>query len=178
MPDAPEIPEAKDPFEKRVALTIAIIAIILSFVQNEGDNSQADAIIRTNEASNQWAYYQAKSIKGQIAELNASLLPRLPPSSGESSSPEAIRAEAERLKKEAARYDKEKDEIQAKAKALQAEASHLAQVNDRCDHSALFLQVAVVVASVAILAGSRVCWWIGIILGVIGTIVGGTAFLM
>ena len=176
MPDAPEIPEAKDPFEKRVAVTIAIIAIILSFVQNEGDNSQADAIIRTNEATNQWAFYQAKSIKGQIAEMNASVLPRLALVPGET--PETMRVEADRLRKEAARYDAEKGEIQAKAKELQSEAAHLAKVNDRCDQSALFLQVAVVVSSVAILASSRSFWWVGIALGAVGTCVGVTAFLM
>jgi hypothetical protein len=61
MPDAPEIPEAKDPFEKRVALTIAIIAICLSFVGNLGDNAKTDAIIKTNEASDQWGFFQAKT---------------------------------------------------------------------------------------------------------------------
>ena len=176
MPDALEIPEAKDPFEKRVAVTIAIIAIILSFVQNEGDNSQADAIIRTNEATNQWGYYQAKSIKGQIAEMHAGLLPRLPPGPGETA--ETLRAETDRLTKEAARYDAEKGEIQAKAQELQTEAAKLAKVNDRCDQSALFLQIAVVICSVAILSGSRGFWWVGILLGVIGAGVGITAFLM
>ncbi len=176
MPDAPEIPEAKDPFEKRVAVTIAIIAIILSFVSNEGDNSQADAIIRTNEATNQWGYYQAKSIKGQIAGMHAGLLLRLPPAPGET--PETLRAEAERLKVEEARYEAEKGEIQAKAKELQEEATKLAKVNDRCDQSALFLQVAVVICSVAILSGTRAFWWFGTILGIIGAGVGVTAFLM
>jgi len=52
MPDAPEIPEAKDPFEKRVAVTIAILAVALAFIGNKGDNARTDAIIKTNEASN------------------------------------------------------------------------------------------------------------------------------
>ena len=57
MPDAPEIPEAKDPFDKRVALTIAIIAICLSFVSNLGDNAKTSAILKTSEASDQWNYF-------------------------------------------------------------------------------------------------------------------------
>lgn len=61
MPDAPEIPEAKDPFDKRVALSIAIIAICLSFVANLGDNAKTSAILKTSEASDQWNYFQAKS---------------------------------------------------------------------------------------------------------------------
>lgn len=175
MADAPEIPEAKDPFEKRVAVTIAIIAIILSFIQNLGDNSQAEAIIKTNEAANQWAFYQAKSIKGQIAGLNASLLPRLP---NPGATPEVMRAEADRLQKESERYDSEKKEIQDEAKKLQNGARAFQAVDDRCDISALFLQIAVVVCSVAILAGLHPLWWTGILLGLIGTVVGGTAFFL
>ena len=65
MPDAPEIPAAKDPFEKRAALTIAIIAICLSFVSNLGDNAKTSSILKTSEASDQWSYFQAKSTKAQ-----------------------------------------------------------------------------------------------------------------
>jgi hypothetical protein len=176
MPDVPEIPEAKDPFEKQVAVTIAIIAIVLSFVSNKGDNAKADAIIRTNEATNQWGYYQAKSIKGQMAEMHASLLSRLPAAQG--ATPETAAADADRLRKEATRYDAEKGEIQTKAKELQAEAERMQKINDRCDMSALFLQIGIVISSVAILASSRPFWWIGILLGIIGTVVGVTAFLM
>src|SRR5437867_3577650 len=103
MPDAPEIPEAKDPFEKRVALTIAIIAICLSFIGNLGDNAKTDAIIKTNEASNQWGYFQAKSIKGQLAVMHSDLLSRL--AIGDAT--ESAKNEAIRLQGESERYNKE-----------------------------------------------------------------------
>lgn len=173
MSDAPEIPEAKDPFERRVALTIAIIAIFLSFVGNLGDNAKTDAIIKTNEASNQWGYYQAKSIKGQLAALQANLLTRSPGSN----TPENA-AEIDRLRKEADRYETEQDGIKAKAMELQAAASNKSSVNDRCDQSSLFLQVAVVVCSVSILAQSHKFWWAGIIAGACGIAIGITAFLL
>lgn len=60
MAEAPEIPEANDPFEKQVAVTIACLAVVLAFIGNKGDNAKTDAIIKTNEASNQWGYFQAK----------------------------------------------------------------------------------------------------------------------
>lgn len=45
MPEAPEIPEAKDPFEKQVAISIAALAVALSVIGNKGDNAKTDAII-------------------------------------------------------------------------------------------------------------------------------------
>jgi hypothetical protein len=153
MADSPEIPEAKDPFERRVALTIAIIAICLSFVGNLGDNAKTDAIIKTNEATNQWGYFQAKGIKGQMSAMEAELLTRL-------SGPSAT------------------EETKSEAERLQAQAAHESSINDRCDQSALLLQIAVVVCSVSILAQSHKFWWTGLVLGAAGIVVGATAFLL
>lgn len=171
MPDAPEIPEAKDPFEKRVALTIAIIAICLSFVGNLGDNAKTEAIIKTNEASDQWGFFQAKSLKSQIAATHGDLLSRL-------SNSEVTKAEAAELKKKAERYEAEEGEIKSRAEGLQASAAHASAINDRCDQSALLLQISVVVCSVSILAQSHKFWWLGMILGAAGIALGVTAFLL
>src|SRR5712671_537359 len=104
MADTPEIPEAADPFEKRV--TIAVLAVILSFVGNLGDNAKTDAIIKTNEASNQWGYFQAKGIKGQMAAMQGELLAAL----GGAQPDEARTKEIARLHAETARYETEKAE--------------------------------------------------------------------
>ena len=117
---------------------------------------------------------KSKSIKGEISGLHADLLSRL---SG-SSIAEDTKIEVERLKKESERYDSEKGTIQDEAKKLQDEATHNSSINDRCDLSSLFLQIAVVVCSVSILAKSHPFWWIGIVLGVAGVVVGATAFLL
>jgi hypothetical protein len=174
MPDAPEIPEAKDPFDKRVALTIAIIAIVLSFVANMGDNAKTSAILKTNHASDQWNFFQAKSTKAILTAMHGDLLGRL---SSEERSGDA-RLQAIKLGQEARRYDVEKGEIQKIAENLVAEATRLSAINDRCDQAALLLQISVVICSVAILAHSHKFWWLGMILGVGGIGVGATAYLL
>lgn len=174
MAETPEIPEAKDPFEKRVALTIAILAICLSLIGNRGDNAKTDAIIKTDEASNQWGYFQAKGVKGQMAAMHGDLLSRLAGGDAVASAKE----EAARLHGQAERYDKEKSEIKEKAEELQKEATHASAINDRCDLAALFLQIAVIICSVGILAGSHKFWLAGMILGAVGIVASVTAFLM
>ena len=108
MPDAPEIPEAKDPFDKRVALTIAILAICLSFIANLGDNAKTSSILKTSEASDQWNYFQAKSTKAQLAAMHGDMIMRL---SSEERSDDA-RNRAIQLGKDAQRYDVEKSRNQ------------------------------------------------------------------
>jgi hypothetical protein len=174
MSAAPDIPAPRDPFEKRVALTIAILAICTSFVSNRGDNSKTASILKTAEASNQWGYFQAKSTKAQLTAMHGDLLVRL--SSEERG--EDVRPQARHLGQEAQRYDLEKLDIKKAAESMTAQAAHFSAINDRCDQAALYLQIAVVICSVSILAQSHKFWYLGMVLGTIGMIVGGTAYFI
>jgi hypothetical protein len=174
MSELPEIPEAADPFEKRVALTIAILAVILSFIGNLGDNAKTEAILKTNEATNKWGYFQAKSIKGQMSKLEADLLSHL----GGATLAEPSKELLEKLKADAERYDHEKAEIKTEAEHLVAEAKHESDVNEHCDKASLFLQIGVVICSVAILSGWKPFWLIGIGLGIVGLTFGIGAFTL
>jgi uncharacterized protein YfcZ (UPF0381/DUF406 family) len=171
MTESPEIPEAKDPFEKRVAITIAILAAVLSFISNHGDDAKTDAILMNTEASNQWAFYQAKSIKEHVDNGNASLAALL---TSEAKRDEIIK----HLNEEAKRYSSEKAEIKLKAESLTAESHAASLVNNRCDRASLILQLAIILSSVAILSRWKPIWYFGIFVGVGGAIIGATAFLL
>lgn len=174
MADAPEIPGASDPFEKRVAISIAGFAVVLSVVGNKGDNAKTDAIIQTNEASNRWSHYQSKSLKEGLARVERSILELV-----QTSAPPAdIAKHREWLGSEMARYKADQEGISVEAKKSQEEAERCSRINDRCDQSALLLQIGIVVASVAILSKWRLFWFISLLLGVVGTVIGVTAFTM
>ena len=175
MAEAPEIPEANDPFEKRAAVTIAILAVVLAVVGNKGDNAKTDAIIKTNEAANQYAWYQAKSIKSAIASSEHEMLTLLAPAQIGAADIAKISAE---LKAKVEKYEKEQPEIQAKAEEAKKDAEIGSKINDRCDHGSLALQIAIVIASVSILARSQAFWIGSIILGLIGIGIGVSAFLL
>ena len=175
MAETPEIPEASDPFEKRAAVTIAILAVALAVIGNKGDNAKTDAIIKTNEAANQYAWYQAKSIKGSIATAEIELLTALAPSQSGGADIAKI---TERLKLKVTEYEKEEPGIKAKAEEAKKDAEVGSKINDRCDQGSLALQIAIILASVSILARSQAFWIGSIILGLIGIGIGVTAFLL
>jgi len=184
MADAPEIPEANDPFSKQVAITIALLAVVLAVIENKGDNAKTDAIIKTSEAANRWGYYQSKSIKQNLYETELEILSHLKPSTPEVGvvDPEAVsrrkalQASMEKAIATAKRYDSEKGDIKKEAEQFEAAAEANGKINDRCDHAALSLQIAVVICSVAILSRWKLFWYIGLGLGLAGLLIGITAF--
>ena len=76
----------------------------------------------------------------------------------------------------AKRYDSEKGDIKKEAEQFEVAAEAKGKVNDRCDHAALALQIAVVICSVAILSRWRLFWYIGLGLGAAGALIGLSAF--
>src|SRR5229473_2629838 len=52
-----------DPSNKKVALFIAVLALVLAFAETLGKGSQTSALASHIEASNLWAFFQAKTIR-------------------------------------------------------------------------------------------------------------------
>ena len=168
--DTPEIPSAKDRFEKIVAVSIACMAVLLSIVEERSDSAKTDAILSTNEATNAWSYFQAKSTKQHVTESDLHLLGAL-----------ELRGESEivkTLEADSARYEAEKDEIKAKAEQLSEQASHSSAVDERAGQGALFLQLAIVLASVAILARWSKLWIASLLVALLGAGIGLSSWLM
>ena len=175
MADTPEIPEAKDPFERRVAVSIAMLAAVLAFVSMRGDNAKTDAGLRTTEAANQWGFFQAKAIREHTLNVEINLLDAINSS--------ALNVDvAARLKSKAtdeiARYKTERDEIKTKAEAFTKEAGTFSAINDRCDLGALFMQIAIVILSAAILSRMNLMFYVGAALGAAGAFTGLSSLLI
>lgn len=195
MSETPEIPEAEDPFAKRIAISIALLAVCLSFIGNYGDNAKTDSIIKTTAAANQWSYFQAKSIKQHAYSLDKDMLSALAPAAIDTARrDELLKAYDAKI----AIYDQEKknigfgkkdasgawvevlDDGKPVVSALQyeAEAAHGISINDRCDLASLLLSLGVILSSVAILMKQQYVWIGGLVVGFGGAVVGATAFMM
>jgi Domain of unknown function (DUF4337) len=168
MAESPEIPEAKDPFEKKIALSIAIIAVVLSLISSKGDEAKTEAIIKTNEASNEWAYFQSKSVKEHISELQQDILALRPAGAAEPGRPAPVTP---------AEYEKQKEEIKAKAEALERESSDCLRIHRKFSLAEVLLQLAVVLSSIAILTRWHAPWFVGLALALAGVIAGALVYV-
>ena len=64
-----EIEKAKEPFDKHVAATMAILAAFLAVVAVLGHIMTTEELLLQQKASDQWSYYQAKSIRRYQSEV-------------------------------------------------------------------------------------------------------------
>ncbi|NMM28445.1 MAG: DUF4337 domain-containing protein [Glaciimonas sp.] len=165
-----------DGLTQKIALMTAILATIGALISYQSGSAQNEAmflknqsILKQAEASDQWAFYQAKSMKGHLDEAVAVL----------SNTPEiTTRFLADKAKKE-----KEKAEIQAEAQKLQTESRKLGEESEAKlkphEHLALaltFIQIAIALAAITVLTKKRWLLWGSIASAAIGIVTATTAF--
>lgn len=176
MAEAPEIPEANDPFEKRIAISIAVLAVVLSVVEKKGDGAKTESILKKSEENDHWAQYQSKGIKAGLARVEDDLLDRVALSA--TVKPESVAEHRATLKEARKKYEEDQKEISTEAKTEKKEADYYIKVTERCHEGALALQIAIVLASVAILSRWRAMWIFSLLLGLLGAVVGITSFFI
>jgi Zn-dependent protease with chaperone function len=98
-----------DPSNKKVALLIAVLALLLAFSETLGKSAQTEALSQNIEASNLWSFFQAKTIRMTVlrtaadeADLRGASL------AGEAK--QALTKRVEEWRATAARYDNEPKE--------------------------------------------------------------------
>ncbi len=158
LPNAEDLHEIKEKtFTRRVALTTAIYAVILAICSLGGNNAMKEMLLAQQQSSDQWAFYQAKVIREHLyriekMRLEAGLIER-----GEGASPE-VRRHYETLRgkmeEEEKRYNAEKKEIEKEAKQLEHERDVNRGKDPYFDYAEVLLQIAIVMATVSILANS------------------------
>jgi hypothetical protein len=137
---------AKAPFDKRVAASMAAIAATLAIVSVTGQLLANEELLAQEKASDQWAFYQAKSIRRYESEIARDLLKA---QSGEV---------AEKYGSNSERYQKEGEEIQAEAKKLESESGLKGRQALRLHFGEIFLEIGIVFASLAILTKRHAIW--------------------
>jgi hypothetical protein len=153
--------KAKAPFEKKVAASMAVIAAALAVVSVFGQLYANEELLAQQKASDQWAYYQAKSIRRYESDIARDLFKQM---SGE----QAARS-AEDYAKNSEGYKKDSEEIQAEAKKLGDESSLKGRQALRLHIGEIFLEIGIVFATLAILTKRDLVWWTAIMSAAVGT---------
>jgi len=158
---------AKAPFDKRVAATMAIIAATLAIVSVLGHITNTEELLLQQKASDQWSYYQAKSIRRYESEVARDLFAAL---KNDAKSQEYI--------KNADRYRKDDEEIQKQAQELEAESHIRGRQALRLHFGEVFLEISIVFASLAILSKRALIWYLAIAGGSVGAIIAATTYFV
>jgi len=157
---------AHDGPSRLIGLQTAILAILLSIFTILAHRAHTDTIVAGNEASNDWAHYQAKRIRAYQIEMNTGLIKLMAPHSVETTNTLVQYA------KETEKYKIDLDEIKSEADTMVREetiAHHRASFYDLSEG---ILEVAMILSSLYFLTRKRFFPVLGLVMGLGGVVVG------
>ncbi len=163
-------------FNRRIALVIAILALFLSFSETLGNGAQTETVIKNIEASDLWAFFQAKDIRRTVVTVAADQTALLAAGLSDPAAKEAIDKQVETWRKTAERYESDpkagngRKELEEHAKDAEAERDLATAKYHHYELASAAFQVGIVLASAAVITGMVGLAWFAGGLGVVGAV--------
>lgn len=182
LPKHEELDELKGKtFTRRVALATALYAVVSAITSLGATHTMKHMLLAQQQASDQWAFYQAKVIREHQYRIQKFCLEVDLAERGHTMKPEArqkFEALQTKLADEEKRYNIEKKEVEQDAKKLEQERDLHRTKDPYFDYAEALLQIAIVMASIAILATSRSLFVFSLCLAVLGTVLTLNGFML
>jgi hypothetical protein len=170
--------EAKD---KRVALIIAILALFLALSEAGGKNAQHRSTEQNIESSDLYNFYQAKKIRASLIEADIAQLEIARLGASDPKIQEAMDKQIETWKGMVSHYETDKkDGTEVLLESAKAATEGRELSNHRLEHyeyASGLIQIAIVLASAAIITGIGVLMWLSIGLGAVGAVLMAFGYL-
>lgn len=145
--------EKESRIKDKAGWVITVLAALLAIGTLIGGQNSSKILNTTLAISNNWAWYQAKAVRGTIYETAAL-----------QAQPQSV----EKLSAEAQRMEADKKEIAEKTRVLEAEREIARKKSPWFTWSGSTLQIAIVLLTASILAVSMPLFWASIVVGGIG----------
>ena len=136
----------------QVALSTAILAVLAAIAGLLSGKHANEAMMSQIQASDQWGYYQAKSIKASVLDAKVTL----------------TAAATEKDKEKAAQYQEEQAEIKREAEQKQEEAKSNFHKHEVFARGVTMFQIAIAIAAISALTKLRRYWLISLAFGAAG----------
>jgi len=142
------------PWISWVALSTAILAVLAAITGLLSGKHANEAMMAQIQASDQWAYYQAKSIKASVLDAKMTL----------------TATATEKDKEKAAQYLEEQAEIKREAEEKEADAKSNFHKHEIFARGVTMFQIAIAIAAISALTRRRTFWFVSLIFGLVGVI--------
>lgn len=166
--------ETHSPTSKRIGIVIAIMAGALAFTEMAARNADTDVVRETIEASDTWAFFQAKTIRAAMLRADARAL-QLEAAGRPGSDETQIASTIADWQATAAREDSEpstgegRKELAAKAQGIEKHRDDRAAAKETYEFGSGALELGILLASSAIVTGLIPLAFIGGAFGVVGS---------
>jgi len=137
-----------------VALSTALLAVLAAIAGLLSGRHVNEAMMNQIEASDQWSFYQAKSIKASVLDAKMSLA--------------GTPNESDQSKLD--RYEKEQEEIKSEAERKEAAAKSNFHKHEVFARGVTMFQIAIAIAAISALTRKRRFWIVSLLFGVVGCV--------
>jgi hypothetical protein len=162
---------------KKIALLIAVIALFLALSETLGKGAQTESISKNVEASNLWAFFQAKSIRRTVVQATSDQARLSLGVMGDDAAKAALQKQIEEWQKTAARYRSEpetgegSEQLAERAKHSEEERDLATAKYHHYEIASAAFQIGIVLASATIITGMIVLAWVSGLLAVSGIVI-------
>jgi hypothetical protein len=159
---------------RKIALLIAIIALCLALSETLGKGAQTESISKNVEASNLWAFFQAKSIRRTVVQAAAEQAKLGLGGAGDDAARAAVQKQIDDWQKTAARYRSEPEtgegteQLSHRAKEAEEERDLAMAKYHHFELASAAFQIGIVLASATIITGIIALAWISGLLTLAG----------
>ncbi len=172
--------EKKEAWLNYLALTTVILAVCATLSTFKGGGYSTRSVMSQTQASDQWAYFQAKSIKSYIYEMQKDKLELELKAAGRMS-PQAVAEYTKKIdeyEKKSKKYDTEKSDIQSEAKRFEQVRNDAQMHSQIFGIAVIYLQIAILLSSIAALIKKKLIWLLGVSVGLVGIVYFLNGFLL
>ncbi|HUK22985.1 MAG TPA: DUF4337 domain-containing protein [Terriglobales bacterium] len=155
-----------DPDKVPVSFTMAVLAVLVATVALLGHRAHTEEILTQTRVTDQWAYYQAKTIRRHNDQMFVDMSAFLDPKD-----PGQLARLREKYASEAERYSKEQKDLEADARKLEEETRLWRRRTDYYDLAEVLLEVSLIITSITLLSEKRGFWYAGIFIALAGSAV-------
>ena len=161
---------------RKIALLIAIIALCLALSETLGKGAQTESISKNVEASNLWAFFQAKSIRRNVVQTAAEQGKLGLGTAGDDAAKAALQKQIDEWQKTAARYRSEpetgegQEQLSERAKHAEEERDLAEAKYHHYELASAAFQIGIVLASATVITGVIALVWISGLLALTGVV--------
>jgi hypothetical protein len=166
--------EQRESWTKYTAVSLVFIAVLAAVATQWAGKYSSRTLVELNnstfyqaEASDQWSYYQAKSIKQNLYESLREVAPKDPGTNSQGLTS---------FNAKVAKYEKEKEDIKKGAEALEKKrdaareaATRASEHGGRMGTAIAIFQIAIAMGSICIVTKKRPLWYLALAFAALAT---------
>jgi hypothetical protein len=164
--------EKKERWLTYMAITTILIAVAATLSTFKGGGFSTKSLLNQTLASDQWAFFQSKSIKIYILDMRRENLEiqvaSLEKQKGNDTLIKKYNGMVADYTQKVKTYESEKEAISKEAKSYENVRNESKTHSGKFGIAVIFLQISILLSSIATLSKKRFVWICGLVLGLIG----------